>query len=154
MGWNVSHDQPDVAPELGALDPFFCLSGRHSQGDLHHQRSGIAEHVVAESDQDTRLVSQPGSRYETAVPGAGAHRQEVDHAGTELEGRLAAFRNSAWRPRFENGVGLNRSQHEQSEEEHFLGSGALPPNPRDLPLLRQDSWTGRRASLAPRNPGP
>lgn len=26
--------------------------------------------------------------------------------------------------------------------------GALPPNPRDLSLLRQDSWIGRRAALA------
>jgi len=33
MGWSVSHDQPDVAPELGAVDSVFCLSGGHSQGD-------------------------------------------------------------------------------------------------------------------------
>jgi hypothetical protein len=26
--------------------------------------------------------------------------------------------------------------------------GALPPNPRDLSLSRQDSWTGRRVALA------
>ena len=106
MGCNVSHDQPDVAPQLGTLDPVFRLPGRHSQGDLHHQCGGVAEHVIAESDQDPWFVSQPGSRDETAVPGSGTHRQEVDHAGAELEGRLAALRDAARRARSESGVGV------------------------------------------------
>src|SRR6266852_6145136 len=69
MGWSVSNDQPDVAPELGTLDPVFRLSGRHSQSDLHHQRGGVAEYVATQGDQDPGIVSQFGSRYETAVPG-------------------------------------------------------------------------------------
>src|ERR1700691_5635482 len=129
MGWSVSYDQPDVAPELGTPDPFFRLPGRHSQGDLHYQRGGVAEHVAAESDQDPRFVSQPGSRYETAVPGSGTHRQEVDHAGAELEGRFTALCDSARGPRSESGVGVNRrsmnkSKHEQIGRRTFLGSGA------------------------------
>src|SRR5450631_4673287 len=31
MGWSVSHDQPDVAPELGASHTVLRLSGRHSE---------------------------------------------------------------------------------------------------------------------------
>jgi transposase-like protein len=34
MGWGLSDDQPDVAPELGTLDTVFQLSGGHSQGHL------------------------------------------------------------------------------------------------------------------------
>ena len=34
----VSDDQPDVAPELGTHHAVLRLPGRHSQGDLHHQR--------------------------------------------------------------------------------------------------------------------
>ena len=58
MGRDVSDDQPDVAPELGSLNAVFRLPGRHSQGDLYHQRGGVAEHVAAESDQDPGIVSQ------------------------------------------------------------------------------------------------
>src|SRR6266853_4405607 len=147
MGWSVPHHQPDVAPELGALDTVFRQPGRHSQGDLHHQRGGIAEYVAAENNQDPGLVSQSGSRYETAVPGPGAHRPEVDHAGAELEGRLAAFRDSARRPRSESGVGVNRHSM-KNRKKNISGMGARPPNPRDLSLSRQDSWTERRAALA------
>src|SRR6266852_5392428 len=147
MGWSVPHHQPDVAPELGAPDSVFRLPGRHSQGDLHHQRGGIAEYVAAENNQDPGLVSQSGSRYETAVPGSGAHRQEVDHAGAELENRLAALRDSAKRPRSESGVGVNRHRM-KNRKKSISGMGALPPNLRDLSLSRQDSWTERRAALA------
>src|SRR6266705_4048815 len=147
MGSGVSDDQPDVAPELGTPDRIFRLSGGHSQGDLHDQRRRIAEHVAAESDQDARLVSQSGSRYETAVPGLGTHREKVDHAGAELEGRLAALLDSARRPRSESGVGVNRHSM-KNRKKNISGMGALPPNPRDLALSRQDSWTGRRAALA------
>src|ERR1700719_3476315 len=145
MGWGVSHDQPDVAPELGAPDPVFRLPGRHSQSDLHHQRGRVAEYVAAQSDQDPGLVSQPGSCDETAVPGSGAHRQEVDHAGAELEGRLAALRDSARRPRSESGVDVSRHSMKHRKK-NISGMGALPPNPRDLALSRQDSWTERRAA--------
>src|SRR6266478_8175486 len=147
MGWSVPHHQPDVASELRALDPVFRLPGRHSQGDLHHQRGGVAEYGATQGDQDPRLVSQSGSRHETAVPGSGAHRQEVDHAGAELEGRLAALRDSARRPRPESGVDVNRHRMKHRKE-NISGMGALPPNLRDLALSRQDSWTERRAALA------
>src|SRR6266446_8013116 len=153
MGWHVSHDQPDVAPELGASHAVLRLSGRHSQGDLYHQRGRVAEYEFAQGDQNQGIVPQPGSRYETAVPGPGAHRQEVDHAGAELEGRLAALRDFARRPRSESGVGVNRHRM-KNRKKSISGMGALPPNLRDLALSRQDSWTERRAALALGIPAP
>src|SRR5689334_8526605 len=99
MGRDVSNHQPDVAPELGALDAVFRLPGRDSEGDLYYQRHRVAEHVAAQGDQNAGLVSQRGCGDETAVPGIGAYCQEVDDAGTELESGLAALRNSAGRPR-------------------------------------------------------
>src|SRR5579863_6372292 len=145
MGWGVSHHQPDVAPELGALDPVFRLPSRHSQGDLYYQRGRVVEYELAQGDQNQGIVPQPGSRYETAVSGSGAHRQEVDYAGAELEGRLAALLDSARRPRTESRVGVNRHSM-KNRKKNISGMGALPPNPRDLSLSRQDSWTGRRAA--------
>src|SRR5690242_3371005 len=50
VGRDVSDDQPDVAPELGVLDAVLRLSGGHSEGDLHHERHRVAEHVAAKSD--------------------------------------------------------------------------------------------------------
>src|SRR5205823_5470632 len=147
MGWSLSNDQPDVAPELGASHAVLRLSGRHSQGDLYHQRGRVVEYELAQGDQNQGIVPQPGSRYETAVSGPGAHRQEVDHAGAELEGRLAALRDSARRPRSESGVGVNRHSM-KNRKKSISGMGALPPNLRDLALSRQDSWTERRAALA------
>src|SRR5215213_4151573 len=91
MGWNVSDDQPDVAAKLGAPDAVFRLPGRHSQGDLYNQRSGVAEHVAAEGDQDPRLVPDAGGRDEAAVSGLGAHREKVDQAGERLEAALQRF---------------------------------------------------------------
>src|SRR5438874_7141140 len=129
------------------LTPFFALSGRHSQGDLYHQRGRVVEYELAQGDQNQGIVPQPGSRYETAVSGPGAHRQEVDYAGAELEGRLAALLDSARRPRSESGVGVNRHSM-KNRKKNISGMGALPPNPRDLALSRQDSWTERRAALA------
>src|ERR1700682_5821576 len=147
MGWSVSHHQPDVAPELGASNAVLRLSGRHSQSDLYHQRGRVAEYEPTQGDQNQGIVPQPGGRYETAVPGPGAHRPEVDHAGAELEGRLAALRDSARRPRSESGVGVNRYSM-KNRKKSISGMGALPPNLRDLALSRQDSWTERRAALA------
>jgi hypothetical protein len=40
------------------LTPFFAYPARHSQGDLHHQCGGVAEHELAQGGQDARLVSQ------------------------------------------------------------------------------------------------
>src|SRR6202142_1589984 len=98
MGCKLSNHQPDVASQLGSPDAVFRLSGGHPQGDLHHQCSGVAEHVASKSNQNARLVSKPGGRHEAAVPGAGAHRQEMDHADPKLEIRAAAFRDLARRP--------------------------------------------------------
>src|ERR1700719_2764547 len=154
MGWGVSHDQPDVAPELGAPDPVFRLPGRHSQSDLHHQRGRVAEYVAAQSDQDPGLVSQPGSCDETAVPGSGAHRQEVDHAGAQLEGRLAALRNSARRPRSESGVGVNRRSMNNRKKNIFGIGGSAPKPPRFIAFA--PGFLDREASFAraPEIPAP
>src|SRR5260370_38273000 len=147
MGRSISPHPPAVAPELGAYNAVLRLAGRQSQGDLYHQRGRVAEYELAQGDQNQGLVPQPGGRYETAVPGPGPHRPEVDHAGAELEGRLAAFRDSARRPRSESGVGVNRHSM-KNRKKNITGMGARPPNPRDLSLSRQDSWTERRAALA------
>src|SRR5579872_1980719 len=101
MGRIVSDDQPDVAPELGALNAIFRLSGRHSQGDLYDQRGRVSEHVAAQGDQNQRLVSEPRGRFQAAVSSVGTHRKKVDDAHTELESSLAALRDSARRPRAE-----------------------------------------------------
>src|SRR5882762_11195961 len=146
MGWSVFNDQPDVAPELGASNAVLRLSGRHSQGDLYHQRGRVAEYELAQGDQNQGIVPQPGSRYETAVPGPGAHRQEVDHAGAELEGRLAALRDSARRPRSESGVGVNRHSMKNSEKEHFWDGGSAPKPPRFIAFA--PGFLGREASSA------
>src|ERR1035437_7146017 len=115
MGWRLSHHQPDVAPELGAPDTVFCLPGRHSQGDLHDQRHRVSEHVAAQSDQDQGIVPQSGSGAEVTLSGTGARCYEVDHAGAELESRLAAFRHSAGRPRSARRVGMNWKGEEETE---------------------------------------
>src|SRR5258706_14097716 len=146
MGSGVSDDQPDAAPELGTPDAIFRLSGGHPQGDLYDQRGRIAEHVAAEGDQNQRLVPEPGSRVQAAVSGLGTHSQKVDNAGTELESCLAAFFDSARRPRSANRNGVD-SFSMKSRKNSVSGMGALPPNLRDLSLSRQDSWTGRRAAL-------
>src|ERR1700684_2131986 len=102
MGWDLSDHQPDVAPKLGALDPVFRIPSRHPESDLYHQRGGVVEYELAESDQDAGIVSQSGSRLQAALPSLGTHREKVDHAGGQLEKRLATFRNSARRSRSES----------------------------------------------------
>src|SRR5665213_2629004 len=111
MGRIVSDYQPDVAPELGALNAIFRLSGRHSQGDLYDQRGRVAEHVAAQGDQNQRLISEPGGRVQATVSGVGTHRQKVDDADPELEGSLAALRDSARRPRPERPDLKNRNKN-------------------------------------------
>src|SRR5271165_6080191 len=143
MGCELSDHQPDVAAQLGSPDAVFRLSGGHPQGDLHHQRRGIAEHEPTKSDQDARVVSESGGRDEVAVPGAGTHRQEVDHADPKLESRAAAFRDSAGRSR----RALKSLPPRRIRKKNISGMG-LCPKPRDFTLSRQDSWTGRRAALA------
>src|SRR5579863_1198304 len=128
MGWGVSHHQPDVAPELGALDPVFRLPSRHSQGDLYYQRGRVVEYELAQGDQNQGIVPQPGSRYETAVSGSEAHRQEVDYAGAELEGRLAALLDSA-RDRVPKAEARVSRHNMKNRKKNISGRGALPPNP-------------------------
>jgi mutator family transposase len=94
MGRCVSHDQSDVAPELGAADTILCLPGRHSESDLHDQCDRVTEHVAAQSDQDPGIIPQSGGGAEVTV-GAGAHCQEVDDARAGLESGLAAVCDSA-----------------------------------------------------------
>src|SRR5712691_1474866 len=114
VGRDVSDHQPDVAPELGVLDAVLRLSGGHSEGDLHHQRNRVAEYVAAKSDQDSRIVSQSGGRPQAAVPSPGTHRQEVDDAGAELEGRLATLRDSAGRSGSQRGNDVNRRRRNRA----------------------------------------
>src|SRR3954453_5552724 len=110
MGRDVSNHQPDVAPELGALDAVFRLPGGHSEGDLYNECDRVAEHVIAEGDQNAGLVSQRRCGDETAVPGVGAYCQEVDDAGAELESGLAALCDSARRPRPARRAGIAAAQ--------------------------------------------
>ena len=145
MGWCISDHQPDVATELGTPDPVFRLSGGHPQGDLHHQRSGVSEYEPAKSDQDARLVSYPGGGHEAVVPGAGTHRQEMDHASAGLESGLAALRDFARRPGGDYSPHRPKLAMKKLEEEHSR-DGALPQT-RDFAHSRQDSWTGSRAAL-------
>ena len=125
MGRGVSHHQPDVAPELGAPDAVFRLPGGHSQGDLHDQRHRVAEHVAAQGDQDAGIVSECGCGAETAIPGAGAHCQEVDHAGAELESGLAAFCDSAGRPRPARRAGIAAARKGTGDSREPWISGGL-----------------------------
>src|SRR5580704_13797930 len=126
MGCELSDHQPDVAAQLGTSDTIFRLSGGHSQSDLHHQCSGVAEYEPAKSDQDARLVPEPGSGDEAAVPGPGTHRQKMDHADPKLEGRAAAFRDSAGRSRRE----LKSLPPRRIRKNNVSGMG-LCPKPRD-----------------------
>src|SRR5271165_6248944 len=140
MGCFVSDHQPDVAAELGTFNAVFRLPGRHSQGDLYDQRRREPEHELAKSDQDQRLISEPGGRVQAAVSGLGTYRQKVDDADPQLEGRAATLRDPARGPRAERPDLKNRNKN--------ISRMGRCPKPRDLSLSRQDSWTGRRAALA------
>src|SRR4051794_38727437 len=124
MGRSLSHDQPDVAPELGAPDTILRLPGGHSEGDLYDQCSRVAEHVATQGDQDARIVSECGCGDETAVPGAGAYCKEVDDAGAELEGGLAAFCDSARGPgpARRAGIAVARTKAARAARGRFPGS--------------------------------
>ena len=94
MGWRVSDAESDLASELGAGNSILCLPGRNPQSDLHDQRGRVAEHVAAQGDQNSRLVSQRRGRHQTAVPSAGAYRQTLDSAPAGLERRSQSLRHS------------------------------------------------------------
>ena len=49
----------------------------------------ISEHVAVQSDQDTGVFPNQEAGAEVTISGLGAHCQEVDHAGAELEESLA-----------------------------------------------------------------
>src|SRR5258708_3912737 len=150
MGSGVSDDQPDVAPELGTPDAIFRLSGGHPQGDLYDQRGRIAEHVAAEGDQNQRLVPEPGSCVQAAVSGLGTHSQKVDHADTELESCLAAFFDSARRPRSANRNGVERFSMKSRKNSVSGIGGAAPKPPRFIAFA--PGFLDREASCA-RAPG-
>ena len=76
----------------------------------------------------------------------GTHRQKMDHAGAELEGRLAALRDPARRPRRRRSARC----YEESEQEHFSGWGAAPKPPRFIAFA--PGFLDREASCA-RTPG-
>lgn len=70
------HQQP-VAAALGAGDSVFRVSSRDSEGDLHDERGGIAQHEPAESDQDARRLSKRRRSLESDLPGAAEADCEV-----------------------------------------------------------------------------
>src|ERR1051325_11391890 len=91
MGRDVSNRQPDVAPELEALDAIFRLPGGHSEGDRYDECDRVAEHVIAEGDQNAGLVSQRRCGDETAAP---VRRQRTSLAYTLIH--HSTRRCSAW----------------------------------------------------------
>ena len=66
----------------------------------------IAEYVIAQGNQDSRLVSERGGSDEVAVHRIGGHRQKMDNAGPGLESRLAKFRDSVRGPSTGRHAGL------------------------------------------------
>src|ERR1700726_3116695 len=94
MGSALPDHRSDVAPELGPRHAVFRLSRRDPQSSLHNQRDRIAEHVVAQGHQDSRLVPDRRGCHEIAVHGIGAHRKKMDDAGPGLEIRLTTLRDS------------------------------------------------------------
>src|SRR5260370_6285257 len=64
---------------------FFSLSGRYSQGDLHHQQRGGTASLTAQDHQNPGIFSQRRVGAETAVSGDPTSLQKVDDAGAELE---------------------------------------------------------------------
>src|SRR3954451_6048723 len=135
MGRDVSNHQPDVAPELGALDAFLRLPGGHSEGDLYDECDRVAEHVIAEGDQNAGLVSQRRCGDETAVPGVGAYCQEVDDAGAELESGLAALCDSARRPRPARRAGIAAAQKGPGDSREPWISGGIKGGSSRKPVV-------------------
>src|SRR6266446_8457351 len=87
VGREVSHDCEVLARQLAPSHSVLRAPTGDSESDLHDQRDRVAEHVAAQSDQSARLVSQRRGGLQAALPGATQHRQEMDHAGAELESR-------------------------------------------------------------------
>jgi hypothetical protein len=136
LGFLISPDS--IHPQKCPGQPIFrkaivgACAGRRSvnRSSALSVRIGLldSEYELAQGDQNQRIVSQPGSRSETAVPGPGACRQEVDHAGAELESGLAALRDFARRSRSQTGGGVDRHSL-KNRKRNISGMEALPPNP-------------------------
>ena len=74
-------------------------------------------------------------------PGAGAYCQEVDHAGAELEGGLAAFCDSARRPRPARRAGIAAAGEAADDSREPRISGASANS------ARRPQTTGRAENL-------
>ena len=72
----------------------------------------------------------PDAALKLLYPGAGAHREEVDHAGAELESRLAAFRDSARRPGSARRAGIEAARKGGRRAASRAVPGAKEPAPR------------------------
>src|SRR5437764_4262810 len=93
VGREVSHDCEVLAQQLDPGDPVLRASAGDSEDYLHDQRHRVAEHVAAQSDQSTRLISQRRGGEQTALSGITQHREEVDHASPRLEGCAQPLRH-------------------------------------------------------------
>jgi hypothetical protein len=124
MGRNVPNNQPDVAPNWEHLTPFFAYPA-DIRKVIYTTNAVESLNMSLRKVIKTRGVfPEPGSSAQTAVSGSGAHCQKVDHAGAELEGRLAALRDSAGRSRSKDRNDVNNFHYEQSEEEYFWDGGS------------------------------
>src|SRR6185437_14967486 len=80
----ISGDCQAVAGTMGARDSVLRVSGGSTEGGVHHQRSGIAAHELAQNHQDPRFLSERGSRPQAAVSGARQGGGQMGN-GAELE---------------------------------------------------------------------
>ena len=76
-----------LAEQLAARDSVLRASAGDSESHLHYQRRRVAEYVSAQGDQSPGLVPKRRGGAEVALSRAAEYRQEMDHAGPELEGR-------------------------------------------------------------------
>ncbi len=86
-----------LAKELGEGHTFLCISSRDSQGDLHDQCGGIAEHVSAQSAEDPGRLSQRGCSSQGHVSGASKCNREMG-TSFEMEGGPEPVHTALGRP--------------------------------------------------------
>jgi hypothetical protein len=141
MGWGVSHDPPDVAPELGTPDPIF----RPFFAWLADIRKVIYTTSAVESlNMSLRKVIKTRGSFPNQEAAFKLLYLALEHIAKKWtmpvqnwKAALATLRHSARRARSESRAGVIHSRKKKSEEEHS-GMG-LCPKPRDLTLSRQDS---------------
>src|SRR5256884_8886906 len=140
VGREVSHDCEVLARQLAPSHSVLRAPTGDSESDLHDQRDRVAEHVAAQSDQSARLVSQRRGGLQAALPGATPHRQEMDHAGAELESRAQSLRDRLRKPLAGGPVRKMIDEMHQQGKKPGYGNGGktnrvFPPFPQPLLLL-------------------